>query len=162
MRDLPFDWCFKLLEKSPLRNQKNKVVFFPARAPYENVDAQTLKDKREALSHDNLNLFTKLRITEAEARDYCLANGILADVHFEEDGSMTEDGMETIIEANACILDHLRVIVSRSVDSDYDYLLSYMAHTAQLPWKKPKVAIVMRSDGKGAGKGVIVFLMQHR
>ena len=26
MRDLPFDWCFKLLEKSPWRNQKNKVV----------------------------------------------------------------------------------------------------------------------------------------
>eukprot|EP01046_Picozoa_sp_COSAG06_P003321 COSAG06_NODE_128_length_22642_cov_195.891452_21_plen_324_part_00 len=57
MRDLPFEWCFKLLEKSPWRNQKNKVVFFPARAPYENVDAQTLQGYRDALSHDNLNLF---------------------------------------------------------------------------------------------------------
>jgi hypothetical protein len=152
IRDLPFDLMWdKMLKPCDKWHQKDKVMFFPAIPPYEGVPQRR---KQQLENGNDLNLFMKLGITESEARAYCLEYGILCDADFEN-GRLTNAGMHKLCEVNKCILEHQRLIICRGNEEDYVYLLSHQAHMVQKPWEKPKVAIVMRSDGKGAGKGVL-------
>ena len=148
---------WNLLKKSQKRHECDKVIFYPALHPYDGVPERR---RQQLLNGNDLNLFTKLGITEPEAREYCLEHGILRDEDFES-GHLTNAGMDKLCEANQCILDHQRLIICRDNEEDFRYLLCHQAHMVQRPWEKPKVAIVMRSDGKGAGKGVLVHHNLH-
>eukprot|EP01043_Picozoa_sp_COSAG02_P107491 COSAG02_NODE_43509_length_374_cov_0.618182_1_plen_97_part_01 len=69
---------------------------------------------------------------------------------------LTEEGRKKLDEFVQPITDHILDIVCRGSDVDRQYFHNYDAHLLQKPWEKPGVAKVLRSDGKGAGKGAVV------
>eukprot|EP01043_Picozoa_sp_COSAG02_P025230 COSAG02_NODE_1410_length_12758_cov_67.963504_7_plen_1366_part_00 len=69
---------------------------------------------------------------------------------------LTEEGRKKLDEFVKPITDHILEIVCRGSDVDCQYFHDYDAHLLQKPWEKPRVAKVLRSDGKGAGKGAVV------
>jgi hypothetical protein len=69
---------------------------------------------------------------------------------------LTEEGRNKLDAFVQPITDHIFDIVCHGSDIDRQYFHDYDAHLLQKPWEKPGVAKVLRSDGKGAGKGAVV------
>jgi hypothetical protein len=146
---IPFHQMWKLLKSSNYRKEYRTVGFFPAAAPYENVPEKLRPPS------DVLNTFEKFAIDENDAREYCIESGVLADVDFDGD-KLTDGGRAKLDAAVKPMTDHVLDIVCRNNETDRDYFFNYLAHTIQKPWEKPNVALVLRSDGKGAGKGAVI------
>ena len=51
-------------------------------------------------------------------------------------------------------LDHIRENVCSGNDEWYRWVIAWMAHLIQRPWKKETCALILRSIGEGTGKGI--------
>lgn len=70
------------------------------------------------------------------------------------------DDQQAIDEKSiAPFLDHIKSVWCHNNKNQYEYTLNYIAHLFQFPQKMTKVCFVLRSDGEGAGKGIILNMI---
>lgn len=70
-----------------------------------------------------------------------------------------ESDDETELRKIQRFLDHVRLIWCRGDQACYEYTLNLFAWYLQRPELMTKVALVIRSDGEGAGKGLILSIL---
>lgn len=58
------------------------------------------------------------------------------------------------------MLDHIKNIWCRDVEEDYDYVMNYLSHIIQKPYKKTGVCLALHSK-QGAGKGVVLKAIER-
>ncbi len=58
------------------------------------------------------------------------------------------------------VLDHIKNIWCRGNDENYEYVMNYLAHIIQKPYKKTGVCLALHSK-QGAGKGVVLKLLEN-
>ena len=134
--EVDFAQAFAMMQSSPYRQTAKRLVYAP--------DGK-LKD-------GELNTFKRLAITREDAIAYALENGVL-DGEDVQDDALTATGLQKAEAAIAPWLEHSLNIISGGIDTKNDYNLNWLAHLLQKPGKKPGTAAVLRSSGKGAGKG---------
>ena len=110
--------------------------------------------KAGALSQDDVDDHKVLNTSKL--RSYLLNVGAITTDEWRPHACLTENGRAKLNDLVKPMYDHVFSIVCRDNMDDCDYFFNYCAHMFQKPWEKPGVAIVMRSDGKGAGKGAVV------
>ncbi len=50
---------------------------------------------------------------------------------------------------------HIKDVICAGNDTNYKYLVGYIAHMVQKPWEKPSVAVILKA-GQGVGKGTFM------
>jgi len=121
-------------------------VVVPALPPYSGVpDA------------DEYNMYRGMQIDLPAAAEHCLEHGLIQPEHLHAGARLNARGLEVMREGPVGPwLEHLRRIWCKKDEAQYAWVLSFFAHALQRPWEKPKVALIVRSDGMGAGKGCIL------
>eukprot|EP01047_Picozoa_sp_COSAG01_P045790 COSAG01_NODE_4246_length_5209_cov_23.270841_3_plen_788_part_00 len=89
-------------------------------------------------------------------RAYLLEQGAVTTDEWRPHPTLTAEGRAKLDALMKPMTDHVLDIVCRGDTTDCKYFFDYDAHAVQKPWEKPGVAKVLRSDGKGAGKGAVV------
>ncbi len=70
-----------------------------------------------------------------------------------------DDGKELEMEKIRPFLDHVRKVICRNDEKCYLHFIKHIARLLQRPEIRSRIAVVIRSDGEGAGKGIILSLI---
>jgi hypothetical protein len=75
--------------------------------------------------------------------------------------NIKKEDCENFDEASAQpMLDHIKRIWCKDNDENYEYVINYLAHIIQKPYKKTGVCLALHSK-QGAGKGVVLKLLEN-
>jgi hypothetical protein len=59
------------------------------------------------------------------------------------------------------ILEYIRTIIADNDTESYNFILAWLAHIVQKPWKKSEIAIFLQSTKQGTGKGTFVNWLKN-
>lgn len=148
-KSIPVDY-FTYMDKSP----KGKIFYKSAKLSdlvvYNNDKIQTYN----RIVFKPYSQFHPLNDNDISNREFNSYNGIKANLLKEDEIDMSKIEM---------ILNHIYVVWCNSNDDYYKYILSWFKIIFNNPQRKTKVAIVLKSQEKQIGKGIIIndFIIKY-